>query len=263
MRRDLAGSPWFLAAADPFEAELLKPEANPAGGPRLCPVYASRKSFGTVIPGDSGSGPGCRQPFPSSSFVLNSGAFRPKLEGLSPSEQPDFTLALRNLVLGRPPVIGAARVNRSLERTASGENMTFSWTEPFTIGVGEGWELLIYGQAVADHQGRSLAVFGLIACLNQRPFGCGVGGVGLLRQQVVLAGQPEIQPIRWAELNELAGWTNLRSDPFPGSPRLPPLPGGRVGPFLGFPVAKRVKSGASKSVNSGTLALARSLHDGP
>ena len=44
-----------------FEAELLKPEANPAGGPRLCPVYASRKSFGVVIPGDSGSGPGCRQ----------------------------------------------------------------------------------------------------------------------------------------------------------------------------------------------------------
>jgi hypothetical protein len=24
-------------------------------------VYASRKSFGVVIPGDSGSGPGCRQ----------------------------------------------------------------------------------------------------------------------------------------------------------------------------------------------------------
>jgi hypothetical protein len=38
------------------------------------------------------------------------------------------------------------------------------------------------------------------------------------------------------------------------SPRLPPLPGGRTGPLLGFPVAKRVKSGASKSVNSGTLA---------
>ena len=49
------------SAAKHFEAELLKPEANPAGGPRLCPVYASRKSFGTVIPGDSGSGPGCRQ----------------------------------------------------------------------------------------------------------------------------------------------------------------------------------------------------------
>jgi hypothetical protein len=49
------------SAADPFEAELLKSEANPACGPRLCPVYASRKSFGAVIPGDSGSGPGCRQ----------------------------------------------------------------------------------------------------------------------------------------------------------------------------------------------------------
>src|ERR1019366_7252603 len=35
------------------------------------------------------------------------------------------------------------------------------------------------------------------------------------------------------------------------SPRLPPLTGGRAGPLLGFPVAKRVKSGASKSVNSG------------
>jgi hypothetical protein len=35
------------------------------------------------------------------------------------------------------------------------------------------------------------------------------------------------------------------------SPRLPPLPGGRAGPLLGFLVAKRVKSGASKSINSG------------
>jgi hypothetical protein len=37
------------------------------------------------------------------------------------------------------------------------------------------------------------------------------------------------------------------------SPRLLPLPGGRAGPLLGLPVAKRVKSGASKSVNSGNL----------
>src|ERR1035438_10276707 len=37
------------------------------------------------------------------------------------------------------------------------------------------------------------------------------------------------------------------------SPRLPPLPGGRARPLLGFPVAKRVKFGASKSVNSGNL----------
>ena len=49
------------SAADHFEAELLKQEANPACGPRFCPVYASRKSFGAVIPGNSGSGPGCRQ----------------------------------------------------------------------------------------------------------------------------------------------------------------------------------------------------------
>jgi hypothetical protein len=35
------------------------------------------------------------------------------------------------LLLARPLVLGAARVNRSLERTASGENMTFSWTDPF------------------------------------------------------------------------------------------------------------------------------------
>ena len=39
------------------------------------------------------------------------------------------------------------------------------------------------------------------------------------------------------------------------SPRLSPLPGGRAGPLLGFPAAKRVKSGASKSVNSGSLLL--------
>src|ERR1019366_611215 len=38
-------------------------------------------------------------------------------------------------------------------------------------------------------------------------------------------------------------------------PRLLPLPGGRAGPLLGFPVAKRVKSGASNSVNSGNLLL--------
>jgi hypothetical protein len=43
------------------------------------------------------------------------------------------------------------------------------------------------------------------------------------------------------------------------SPRLPPLPGGRAGPLLGFLVAKRVNSGASKSVNSGTLASAARL----
>jgi hypothetical protein len=38
----------------------------------------------------------------------------------------------KNLLLARPLVLGAARVNRSLERTASDENMTFSWTDPFT-----------------------------------------------------------------------------------------------------------------------------------
>ena len=35
-------------------------------------------------------------------LVLNSGAVHPKLEGLSPAKQPDFTLALRNWVLARP-----------------------------------------------------------------------------------------------------------------------------------------------------------------
>ena len=44
-----------------FYHELRKPEATPACGPRFCPVYASRKSFGAVIPGDSGSCPGRRQ----------------------------------------------------------------------------------------------------------------------------------------------------------------------------------------------------------
>ena len=39
------------------------------------------------------------------------------------------------------------------------------------------------------------------------------------------------------------------------SPRHPPLPGGRAGPLLGFPVAKRMKSGAAKSVNSGNRHL--------
>ena len=39
------------------------------------------------------------------------------------------------------------------------------------------------------------------------------------------------------------------------SPRLPPLLGGRAGPLLGFPVAKRVKSDASKSVNSGSCSM--------
>jgi hypothetical protein len=39
--------------------------------------------------------------------------------------------AHKNLLLARPLLLGAARVNRSLERTASGENMTFSWTDPF------------------------------------------------------------------------------------------------------------------------------------
>jgi hypothetical protein len=39
--------------------------------------------------------------------------------------------AHKNLLLARLLLLGAARVNRSLERTASGENMTFSWTAPF------------------------------------------------------------------------------------------------------------------------------------
>jgi hypothetical protein len=46
-------------------------------------------------------------------------------------------LALGNLLLPRPLVLGAARVNRSLERTASGENMTFSWTDPFSDFIAE------------------------------------------------------------------------------------------------------------------------------
>src|ERR1039458_8616777 len=50
--------------------------------------------------------------------------------------KPNMTISLtdpfKNLLLARPLVLGAARVNRSLERTASGENMTFSWTDPFT-----------------------------------------------------------------------------------------------------------------------------------
>jgi hypothetical protein len=50
-----------LSAAEHFEAELLKQEANPACGPPFCPVYASRKSFGAVFPWDSGSCPRCRQ----------------------------------------------------------------------------------------------------------------------------------------------------------------------------------------------------------
>jgi hypothetical protein len=47
-------------------------------------------------------------------------------------------LALKNLLLARPLVLGAARLNRSLERTAASENMTFSWTDPFTPAL-TGW----------------------------------------------------------------------------------------------------------------------------
>ena len=41
---------------------------------------------------------------------------------LSPSEQPDFTLALKNLLSARPPVLSAARVNRCAKSLSSWEN---------------------------------------------------------------------------------------------------------------------------------------------
>ena len=58
--------------------------------------------------------------------MLNPGACRPKLEGLSPSEQPDFTLALRKLLFGRPQVLGAARA-KSLFFSGTGHYSESEW----------------------------------------------------------------------------------------------------------------------------------------
>jgi len=65
--------------------------------------------------------------------------------------------AHKNLLLARPLVLGVARVNRSLERTASGENMTFSWT------LSRGWQGEALGRrgtrtarGVADIRGRCM-----------------------------------------------------------------------------------------------------------
>jgi hypothetical protein len=67
--------------------------------------------------------------------------------------------------------------------------------------------------------------------IGQNPLSALLGNLGLER--------------RFAVYHWLGKWLRL------ASPLLPPLPGGRAGPLLGLPVAKRVKSGASKSVNSG------------
>ena len=126
---------------------------------------------------------------------------------------------------------GAVRWKQCWREVVDGQMVTHTVN---VIGArqGAGWGVKLFHRIVVS----PCKSTGLFLCwlIGWNPLSALPGNLGLERQLAVCHGLGK-------------GWRLA-------SPRLPPLPGGRAGPLLGFPVANRVKSGASKSVNSGTLA---------